>query len=176
MRFLTPRDFQAGNYDKNSLFLFVALFTYVDVRFSFLSFHLIFCFLFLVGNQFFSTKRLLYCKCEHILLALNLRFRDNVREVLFTLKQSHQRMDVYNYAKKLIVAAGLLSLRKMMWQQFAFSTMIVPPLMSLAQLASAVKVDVKKNFPQQQLLLQQQLMIHQVIILYIIFCLLYTII
>ena len=95
------------------------------------------------------------------MLALNLRFRDNVREVLFTLKQSHQRMDVYNYAKKLIVAAGLLSLRKMMWQQFAFSTMIVPPLMSLAQLASAVKVDVKKNFP-QQLSLQQQPMIHQV--------------
>jgi hypothetical protein len=40
-------------------------------------------------------------------------------------------------------------------------TKIAQLLMSLAQHASAGKVGVKKNFP-QQLLLQQQLVIHQV--------------
>jgi hypothetical protein len=44
----------------------------------------------------------------------------------------------------------------------ASSTAIVQLLMSLVPTALAVKVDAKKNSPQQQLLLQQQLMIHLV--------------
>jgi hypothetical protein len=46
----------------------------------------------------------------------------------------------------------------------ASSSAIVQLLMSLVPTALAAKVDVKKNFPQQQLLLQQQLVIHQVIV------------
>jgi hypothetical protein len=49
----------------------------------------------------------------------------------------------------------------MMPEIFASFTKIAQLLMSLAQLASAGKVGVKKTFP-QQLLHQQQLMIHQV--------------
>jgi hypothetical protein len=56
----------------------------------------------------------------------------------------------------------------------ASSSAIVQLLMSLVPTALAAKVDVKKNFPQQQLLLQQQLVIHQVIVWFIIFCFLYT--
>ncbi len=92
----------------------------------------------------------------------NAGFRDSAKVTWFIQSKDLPSRNVYNSAKELIVVDGSHSLRKMMLEEIsAFFIMIVQLLMSHAQHASAVKVDVKKNFP-QQLLLQQLLMIHQV--------------
>ena len=91
----------------------------------------------------------------------NAGFRDSAKVTWFIQFKHLPNRSVYNFAKELIVVDGSRSLRKMMLEIFASFIKIAQLLMSLAHLASAVKVGVKKTFP-QQLLHQQQLMIHQV--------------
>ena len=91
----------------------------------------------------------------------NAGFRDSAKVTWFIQFKHLPNRSVYNYAKELIVVDGSRSLRKTILEISAFFTMIVQLLMIHVQHASAGKVDVKKNFP-QQLLVQQQLVIHQV--------------
>ncbi len=109
-------------------------------------------------------KNVLIALAVHLIVFNQLRnagFKGSVKVTWCTQSKLLPNKNACNSAKKPINVGGLRSLRKMILEISASFTKIAQLLMSLAQHASAGKVGVKKNFP-QQLLLQQQLVIHQV--------------